>query len=164
MEPWLAVTIKVVIFLGMLVGLFGLVVPVFPGLLVIWVLALLHGVIFGFNLLSLILFVVISLLAVVGELADNVLMGRKALRGGARWRSIALAFVAGLIGSLLLTPIGGIAAALGALYLSEYAVDQNSERAWAITREMAIGWGWAFVVRFALGVVMIGLWVIWAWT
>jgi hypothetical protein len=28
---------------------------------------------------------------------------------------------------------------------------------------MAIGWGWAFVLRFAVGLMMIALWAIWAW-
>jgi hypothetical protein len=26
-----------------------------------------------------------------------------------------------------------------------------------------IGWGWAFGVRFLIGLVMIGFWMLWAW-
>jgi len=28
---------------------------------------------------------------------------------------------------------------------------------------MLIGWGWAFIVRFGLGTLMIIAWSIWAW-
>jgi hypothetical protein len=28
---------------------------------------------------------------------------------------------------------------------------------------MAIGWGWSFVARFGIGLMMIALWAIWAW-
>ena len=27
---------------------------------------------------------------------------------------------------------------------------------------LMIGWGWAFAIRFIIGMVMIGLWLIWA--
>ena len=90
-------------------------------------------------------------------------MGGKARQRGARWTSIAIALTAGFFGSIFLTPIGGIAVTLGALYLAEYNHHRDKETAWAITKSMAIGWGWSFVVRFAVGLVMIGIWAIWAW-
>jgi hypothetical protein len=26
-----------------------------------------------------------------------------------------------------------------------------------------VGWGWAFAVRFLIGMAMIGAWMLWAW-
>lgn len=163
MVSWLGIAIKVLMLFGMLVGLAGMVVPIFPGVTVIWALALLHGIIFGFSGAGGWLFAVITVLTVIGWVVDNVIVGGKARQGGARWTSIALAFVAGFVGSIFLTPLGGIAATLGALYLAEYAHRQDRTEAWAVTKSMAIGWGWAFVARFSIGLVMIGLWAIWAW-
>jgi hypothetical protein len=162
MDPRLEITIKLFTLLGMLVGLFGLVVPVFPGLTVIWALTLIHGLVFKFGTLGWVMFVVITLLMLVGNTVDNLLMGGKARQGGARWASIAIAFVAGFIGSIVLTPIGGIPVTLAALYFSEFAYRKNRQEAWEITKGMAIGWGWAFVARFGIGLVMIALWAIWA--
>ncbi len=161
MAPWLALVIKIFLFLGTLFGLFGLIVPAFPGLTVMWVLMFAYGLIFGFDVVGAILFGLISLIAIAGMLADNVLMIGKARQGGAKWRSIFLASVAGFCGSILLTPIGGIALTLLALYLSEYADRRDKHESWEVTKEMALGWGWAFVVRFSLGVLMIILWGIW---
>ena len=163
MAPGIALTLKIFLFFGMLIGLFGLVVPVFPGVTVIWLFTLVYGIIFDFGTLGGWIFGLLTLLAVIGELADNVLMSGRAHREGASWYAIVLATIAGLIGSVLLTPIGGIAAALGALYLIEYLRHKDPQLAWARTKSMAIGLGWAFVARFGIGTVMIVLWIIWAW-
>ena len=160
---WLVVAAKVLMLLGMLIGLAGMVVPIFPGVTVIWALALLYGIVFGFGGGGVWIFVVITVLTVIGWVVDNIIMGGKARQGGARWTSIAVAFVAGFVGSIFLTPIGGIAATLFALYIAEYSYRQDRAEAWAVTKSMALGWGWAFVARFSIGLVMIGLWAIWAW-
>ena len=163
MPYWLETFLTFALLFGMLIGLFGLIVPIFPGITVIWAFILIYGLIFGFGTLGGWLFVVITLLTIAGNIVDNVLMGGKARQRGARWTSIAIALTAGFVGSIFLTPIGGIAVTLGALYLAEYNHHRDQETAWAITKSMAIGWGWAFVARFAVGLVMIGLWAIWAW-
>jgi uncharacterized protein YqgC (DUF456 family) len=163
MVHWLDIVVKVLMLLGMLIGLAGMVVPIFPGVTVIWALVLLYGIIFGFGGGGGWIFAAITVLTVIGWVVDNVLMGGKARQGGARWTSIAIAFVAGFVGSIFLTPIGGIAATLFALYIAEYAYRQDRAEAWAVTKSMALGWGWAFVARFSIGLVMIGLWAIWAW-
>ncbi len=155
--------LKIIMLLLMGMSLIGLIVPAFPGLIVIWVIILFHGLYFGFSTWGVVIFLLVSVLAVVGSLADNVMMSRSARRRGARWSSLAIAFVAGFVGSFFLTPIGGIAVTLAALFLAEYAVHKDPETAWKITKEMAIGWGWAFVIRLGFGIVMIGLWAIWAW-
>jgi len=147
----------------MLMTLCGLIVPIFPGLIVIWLLALLYGIVSGFGTLGAVLFVIITVLAILGEVSDNQLMSKKARQEGARWFSIAIAFVAGMVGSIVFSPLGGIAAALGALFLAEFISSRDHRKALAITKGMAIGWGWSFVLQFGVGLTMIALWAIWAW-
>jgi len=163
MGPRLELIISLLILLGMLVSLCGLIVPIFPGLVVIWVLALLYGILSGFGMLGAVLFVVITVLAILGEISDNLLMSKKARQEGARWLSIAFAFVAGIVCSIVFTPLAGIAAALAALFLAEFASSKDPRKALAVTKGMAIGWGWSFVARFGVGLMMIALWAIWAW-
>ena len=90
MEPGLELIFSLIILAGMLVTLCGLLVPVFPGLVVIWLLALLYGLVAGFGTLGAVLFVIITVLAILGEIADNLLMSKKARQEGARWLSIAV--------------------------------------------------------------------------
>jgi len=164
MDPRCELLLNLLILLGMLVTLGGLIVPVFPGLIVIWLLALLYGFAAGFGTLGAVLFVIITVLAIFGEVSDNLLMSKKARQEGARWLSIAIAFVAGIAGSIVFSPLGGIAAALGGLFLAEYIPSRDRKKALAVTKGMAIGWGWAFVLRFGVGLMMIALWAIWMWT
>jgi len=159
---WLETTTTVFILLTLLFGLFGLVIPVFPGNVVIWMATLIYGLVFGFGKLGAIMFGIITLLMLGAVLADNFLMGAKAREKGASWGSIVLALVAGVIGTLIFPPIGGLIAAPLVLYLMEFQRLKNEEKARQIVKALMVGWGLAFIVRFGLGVVMIGLWSIWA--
>lgn len=163
MPPWLETTIHILTFLTMLVGLFGLVIPIFPGNVVMWLAALVYGLVFGFGRVGGILFAIITVLMLVAALADNVLMGAKAREKGASWTSIILALVAGIIGTIVLPPIGGIIAAPLVLYGLELQRLGNSDEAMKVVKALLIGWGLAFVVRFGIGIVMLSLWGIWAY-
>jgi uncharacterized protein YqgC (DUF456 family) len=146
----------------MLVGLLGLIIPIFPGILVIWLSALGYGVVTGFDTLGIVLFVLITLAMLVGVTIDNVLMGAGARQGGASWASIIVGMVAGVVGTLVFPPVGGFIAAPAAILLLEYSRKRDWEQAWRATRGLALGWGLSFLVRFGIGLGMIGLWLVWA--
>jgi uncharacterized protein YqgC (DUF456 family) len=151
----------------MLFGLFSLIfVPILPSLVVMWAGPLLFGLLDGFHTTaSVVLFAIITLLMVAGSLVDNLLMGAGARRSGASWTAITIALVAGMVGSLFLPLFGGILLSLVALFALEYYRQRNWRAALDSTKSMALGCGWAVVARFALGLVMIGLylgWLFWA--
>jgi uncharacterized protein YqgC (DUF456 family) len=159
---WLIVTVNILTTLTMLFGLFGLIIPIFPGNVVMWVAALLYGLIFDFGKLGGIIFAVITLLMLAAVLADNFMMGAKAREKGAAWASIILALLAGVVGTFVFPPVGGIIAAPLVLFLMEFRRLGDSAEATEVVKALLIGWGLAFVVRFGLGVLMFGLWGIWA--
>ena len=157
MPAWLQTSLDITTLFFMGVSLFGLAMPIFPGLVVIWGLALLHGLATGFAI-GWGAFAALSALMVIGSLVDNVFMGAKARQGGASWLSIGLALGSGLVVSALLTPLVGLLAAPLALLLAEYARQREWEPAWEATRSLLTGWGWAFIARFGIGLVMILVW------
>lgn len=146
----------------MLVGLFGLIVPIFPGITVIWLAALGYGVVTGFNTLGWVLFAVISVLMLVGVTIDNVLMNAKAHKEGAAWTSLAVGWLGGVLGTIFFPPIGGILAAPLVVLLLEYLRQRDINKALLTLRGLLIGWGASFVVRFFIGLAMIGIWLVWA--
>jgi len=162
MPAWLDMSIFWITLIIMVVGLFGLIVPIFPGITVIWLAALGYGVITGFSTLGWVLFAVITILLIVGVTIDNVLMGAKARKEGAAWSSLALGMLAGILGTIFFPPVGGIIAAPLVVLLLEYNRQRNFNKALASLRGLAIGWGAAFVVRFFIGLAMIGIWLVWA--
>lgn len=155
--------IKGVTLAGMIVGLLGLAVPILPGLVIIWVAALGYGIAAGFSVLGWVMFAIMTVLMVVGSLADNVLMGTQAHKQGAPWWVILLALVAAIAGNFALPIIGGILAALLTLFLIEWLRRRDARQALTSMKGMIVGCGWAVVIRVIIGLVMIGLWLIWAW-
>jgi uncharacterized protein len=162
MEPWAELTLFGVTIFFMLIGLVGVIIPIFPGIVIIWLSALGYGLIAGFNLLGTIMFILITLLMIAGVTVDNVLMGLGARRGGASWVSIVLATIAGVVGTLAFPPIGGFIAAPLVVLGSEFIRIRDLRKAGNAFGGLALGWGLSFLARFFIGASMIGLWVMWA--
>ena len=152
----------------LIIGLAGLIIPVFPGLLIMWGLgivpyAFVQSVQGNMTTWDWVAFAVITLLMIGGNIADNIIIARKMRDQFIPWRSIIIAFGAGIIVSIFFTPIGGLIAAPAGLYIAEYRRLNNRDDAWKSTKAYMTGWGWAFAARFSIGVVMIILWMLWAW-
>ena len=163
MPEWFNTSIIVVIQIIIMVGLFGLIVPIFPGTVVIWLAVLGYGVVTGFSALAIVLFVIITILMLLGTLVDNLMMGAGARKGGASWVTIGVALLAGVLGTLIFPPLGGVLAAPIAVLLLEYLRTMDVGKAWESLRGLATGWGLSFVVRFGIGIVMMCLWWLWVW-
>lgn len=163
MPQWLETIIVILVQLVMLVGLFGLVVPIFPGIIVMWLVALGYGVVTGFRTLGIVLFVVITLLMLFSTIVDNILMSAGARKGGASWLSIWVALVAGVAGTLIFPPFGGLIAAPLSVFVLELIRYKEWRRALTATGGMASGWGLSFVARFLIGFVIMALWWLWVW-
>jgi uncharacterized protein YqgC (DUF456 family) len=145
----------------MVVSWLGLVVPVFPGTVVMWVAMGVYGLVYGFGKTGLILFIIITVLMILSTFLDNFFMGAKALEKGASKWGIAISIIGGIIFSFIFPPLGGIIAAPLLLFLYEFWQSKDQKEALRITKGMLAGWGWSFVARFGVGFVMMGLWVTW---
>lgn len=166
-ESFLQVVLETLTLFALIVGLLGLVVPIFPGLVIMWlgtlVYAILQNAAGNMSGWKWVIFGVITLLMVTGSIADNIIIARKMRDKYVPWSSILFAFGASLVASLFFTPLIGLAAAPVGLYLAESRRLKNNEAAIESTKAYMVGWGWAFGARFAIGLVMIGFWIIWAW-
>jgi len=149
------------ILLTMLVGLLGLLIPIFPGLVVIWVGALAYGIITGFEFPAWLIFSILTVFMITGSLLDNVIMGKQAHKQGASWLSIFMAIIFGIVGTFIIPIIGGFLGAILAMFIAEWIRRKNWRDAINTTSGLAVGCGWAIVLRFGLGIVMIVLWGVW---
>ena len=163
---WIVIVDTLTLFV-LLVGLAGLIVPIFPGLTVMWLAtltyALLQSAAHRMTFWDWTLFALITLLMIIGNIVDNIIIARKMRDKFIPWSSIILAFTASLIASLFLTPLVGVAVAPLALFGIEYRRLRDRNAAIDSTKAYMIGWGWAFAARFGIGVVMLGSWMLWAW-
>ena len=109
------------------------------------------------------LFGLITLLMIVGNIADNLIIARKMRDKYIPWSSILFAFAASIVASIFFTPLIGLVAAPVGLFLAESRRLKNRDAAVDLTKAYMIGWGWAFGARFLIGILMIGFWMLWAW-
>ncbi|MBA4420051.1 MAG: hypothetical protein C0391_02780 [Anaerolinea sp.] len=161
---WSAITpylLPGLVFLTMLVGWLGLIIPIYPGLNIIWLAALVYAIVDGFAWPAWLFFTFITLLMIAGNLADNLFVGTKARQTGASWWSITFGYLAGIIGTFLLPIIGGVVFTILGVLLIEMLRTKDWKLAWVTTKAMAFGIGWAVVSRIALGAIMILSWLIW---
>ena len=171
MPEWLTfflqVALETLTLFALFIGLAGLIIPVFPGLTIMWLATLIYalvqnaaGKMTGWDWF---LFVFITLLMVVGNIVDNVIIAAKMRDQFIPWSSILLAFAAGIVVSIFFTPLVGLIAAPAGLFLAELHRLKDRDAAVKSTKAYMIGWGWAFGARFIIGVTMIGSWMLWAW-
>lgn len=163
LEFWLRVGVETLTLFALIVGTAGLIVPVFPGLVINWAVILIYGVISGFGVKGWIIFILVTILMIVGNTIDNIMMGKKARESGASWLSIGTGYVASLVASFFFTPIAGLAAAPVGVYLVEFIRLRKGREALRVAWALMVGWGWSIGIRITIGIVMIGLWMIWAW-
>ncbi len=169
MALWAEIPLLFIVILGMLIGFFGLFLVFFPGLTVIWVSILLWGITTSFNYkvgpwtftLTIATFMVITMLMALGNVLDNVLMAGGARSKGASWWAIILSFVGMIVGSIFLSPLGGLAAALLVLFALELVRIKDYKAAIRSTSSMALGCGWAVFARLVMAGIMILLFVMW---
>jgi uncharacterized protein YqgC (DUF456 family) len=152
------------LFSAMIVGLLGLIIPIYPGLTIIWIAALVYAIVYGFNWPSWLFFSFITLFMIVGNLADNYFIGAKARKTGASWLAIAVGYVAGIVGTFIIPLIGGLLFSILGVLVVEMIRKKDWKIAWVTTKEMALGFGWSVVVRIGIGIIMIGIWWVWAFT
>jgi uncharacterized protein YqgC (DUF456 family) len=166
MPTWLPLLLQIALetftLFVLLVGLFGLIVPVFPGLTIMWLATLVYALIqnaadkmTGWDWVA---FGLITLLMIGGNIVDNIIIAKKMRDQYIPWSSILIAFAAGIVVSIFFTPLVGLVAAPLGLFLAELRRLKNRDEAIKSTKAYMIGWGWAFGARFT-----IGLWMLWAW-
>src|SRR5512143_610841 len=144
-------------------GLIGLLVPIFPGLTVMWIATLVYALIQAaagkMAAIDWVLFAFITLLMLGGNVVDNIIIARHIRDRNVPWSSILVGYAAGLVASIFFTPLIGLVAAPLGLYLAEFGRLRDRRAAFESTKAWMTGWGWSTAARIGIGVLMIGLWM-----
>ena len=154
----------VVVAAAMAVGLMGIVVPILPGLLLIWGAAIVYGIAVGFSTVGWVVIGILTVLAVASVIKSFIIPRRAASESGASaWAQLG-AVVGGVIGFFLIPVIGLFVGALAGLLAVEMLLKGNWDDAWKATVATAKGFGISAVIDFGLGMMMIACWSVWAAT
>jgi uncharacterized protein YqgC (DUF456 family) len=147
----------------MVIGVAGTVLPILPGLWVIWAAAAVYGVLAGFATGGWIAMALITALAIAGTASAFYLPQRTVSEVGVPWwgQVIALGFaIAGFfIVPVIGAPLGFVVGILVTTIVRERHVIGALNATWATLKSMLLASG----VQFAVGLVMMAVWVLWVW-
>ena len=164
---WSEVILQTLTLSVLIVGLLGLLIPVFPALVVMWLATLIYALIENaagrMAWIDWVLFALITVLMLFGSVIDNIIIAQKMRGQSIPWSSIGLAFLAGILASIFFTPFVGMAASPLSLFGVEYLRLRDRKLAFTSAKTYMIAWGWSFAAVFGVGVLMILLWLLWAW-
>ncbi len=147
-----------IVILAFVIGLFGTVLPVIPGIIIIWLASLFYaGVIVGFDAFSPWMFVLITLIGIVAGTSNVWLAALGAKTTGASWRTLVVGFVGAIAGTFLLPIplVGTIVGYAAGLLLSEYVRLGELRPAMKAAFGGLVGWGVSTAVELVGGIMMI---------
>lgn len=151
----------------MLIGLIGILVPILPGILLIWLTALAYAIVDGFQAIDWITFTLLTIIALITGTADLWLSLLGAKTGGAAKRAMFLGVIGGVLGFFLLGAVlpvvgnlfGGIIGYAIGVLLGQYQKFEDWNVALKASIGGVVGWGIATVVQLAGGVLMIVIFI-----
>lgn len=152
----------------LLVGIIGVIVPILPGILLVWLTVLAYAIVEGFDAIDWITFGFITLIALIAGTADIWMTLFGAKRGGASFVSMVYGLIGAIIGFFVLGAVapligglfGGIIGYSAGVLLGQY----QKQRDWNLAIKASLGglagWGVATVIQLggALMIVTIFIW------
>lgn len=150
---------ELLVLLVMAAGLVGIVVPVLPGLLLIWGAGIFWAWADGGGARWAVA-ALLTLLLVGGSVAKYTLPARSAAGAGAPRRTLVLGALGAVAGFFVIPVAGLLVGGVAAVFLAEWQRLGEPAPAWRSTRAVLVGVGIGLLVELATGVLMIWLWVI----
>ena len=146
-------------FVVMFIGLLGIVVPVLPGVILIFVAALGYALLDGFQTVGWITLVVLGLLTVAAVSANVWATSVGAKAGGASGWSILAGMLGGLVGMLFFSLPGSIIGALLGMFLVELSRARDWHKAAKSGGGWLLGWLLSVILELGIGLIMIVIFV-----
>jgi len=150
----------------MLIGLAGTILPAVPGIGLIWIAALVYGIVERFATIDPLTFAVLTLLAAVGIGSDLLLSHAGSKLAGASWQALIAGFVLGAAAFVLALIFGGIGALPAAIIgtvTGIVLIEFRRQRSWR--EALKAGGGWLVgclasrAVQFVIALMMIAIFV-----
>lgn len=146
------------VIIAFIIGLLGTLLPIIPGLIIIWLAALYYaGIVLGFDVFSPWVFALITLVALGAGTSNLWLAALGAKTTGATWRTLIVGFIGAIAGTFLLPIplVGTIVGYAAGLILSEFVRLGQLRPALRAAFGGVVGWGVSTAVEFVGAIIMI---------
>lgn len=158
------VVVSALFLIALLVGLAGTIVPILPGILLMWAAVVGYGLVAGFDAIGIGAIVVVTVLAAISVILGLVLPKQAADAAGASTKSQWAAVLGAIIGFFVIPVVGALVGAVAGIALAEYGDKGDWGPAWQSTKGVLKGMGLAAIAQFGIGVIITVVWLGWAAT
>lgn len=154
---------QVLVGLVMIVGIVGILLPVLPGLLLIWAAGLWWTIADGGGATRWAVLGVLTVLLAVGTVTKYILPARSAGARGAPVTTLVIGALGAIVGFFVIPIVGVVVGGVLGIYLAEYVRLRQPGRAWTSTRAALVAIGIGLLVELTAGVLMFGVWLLGVW-
>jgi uncharacterized protein YqgC (DUF456 family) len=140
-------------------GLIGIIIPLVPGTLLIWIAVLIYAMSEGFVLLSMPTFILITIIALATGTADMWMPLLGAKGSGASKRALIMGLVGSLVGTLFAPLLGTIIGYALGILIGEYQKRGEWNEALKASLGGVAGWGIATAIQLGGGILMLVIFV-----
>jgi uncharacterized protein YqgC (DUF456 family) len=151
---------ELLIALVMLVGIAGVVVPVLPGLVLVWGAGIAWVWLDGAGPGRIVVGVLLTLLLVVATVVKYALPARSASGAGAPLTTLLLGATGAVLGLFLIPVVGVVVGGVGAVFLAELVRLRGAQAAWRSTWAVLRAVGIGMLIELAAAVLMLGTWTV----
>ncbi|MFY1636453.1 DUF456 domain-containing protein [Solwaraspora sp. WMMB335] len=144
--------------LAILVGLFGVVVPVLPGLLLCWAGVLGWAIFSDAGGGKWLIVLAATAVAVGGTLVKYLWPGRDLKRAGVPTRSLLIGGLLGLVGFFVIPLLGLVIGFVAGVWLAERQRLGDFALAWPATKRAVLAVGLAMLIELGAALTIGGLW------
>lgn len=155
------IAITVLAGLAIIVGLAGIVIPVLPGLVIIWGAVAIWTMVVQSGVAWLV-FVLATALALAGWILQYLIPGKRLKAAGVPNRSTIIGLVAGLVGFFVIPVLGLPLGFVAGVYLAELSRVGKSE-AWVSTQAAVKAAAISYGIEMLTGALIAGAFVGGAW-
>lgn len=142
----------------MVVGLVGVVVPVLPGLVLVWGAGVAWVFLDGGGAARIAVGVLLTVLLALGLVAKYALPARHIGSSGAPRSTLLLGALGATVGFFVIPVVGLVVGGVGAVFLAELGRLRDPRQAWRATWVVLRAVGLGMLIELTTGVVMLGTW------
>lgn len=143
----------------MLFGVVGVIVPLFPGLLLVWLSLTLYAVLDGFTVINGGLYAGLTAFALITSTADLWLPLLGARATGASRRGIVYGTVGALLGFIVLNLIGAVVGYAAGVVVGEYHLHQDWQKAIKASLGGLAGIGVSTLIQLGAAIIIVVIFV-----
>ena len=142
-----------------IVGLVGIIVPVLPGLVMVWG-AVLIWALEARDTLGWVTLGAATLLFAVGMVAKYLVPGRRLREAGVPWWTLTAGTALGIVGFFVVPVVGVVLGFVLGIYLAEALRIRSLGAAWPATRAALKAVGWSILIELVTALLIAAVWVL----